>query len=87
MYPEDRPMREPRRPWITWRSWGSGRRWKRQRRASMSSAGKEEASVSRERGSGKQATRAREEILPSLMLATPGCWACEEMGALVAGVF
>lgn len=24
---------------------------------------------------------------PSLMLATPGCWAWEEMGALVAGVF
>ncbi len=21
------------------------------------------------------------------MLATPGCWACDEMGALVAGVF
>ena len=25
--------------------------------------------------------------LPSLMLAIPGCWACEEMGALLAGVF
>jgi hypothetical protein len=24
---------------------------------------------------------------PSLMLATPGCWACDEMGALFAGVF
>lgn len=27
------------------------------------------------------------KILPSLMLATPGCWAWEEMGALFAGVF
>lgn len=25
--------------------------------------------------------------LPSLMLETPGCWACEEIGALLAGVF
>jgi hypothetical protein len=26
-------------------------------------------------------------IIPSLMLATPGCWAWEEIGALLAGVF
>lgn len=25
--------------------------------------------------------------MPSLILAMPGCWACEEMGALLAGVF
>jgi len=31
--------------------------------------------------------KAYKDYSPSLILATPGCWACEEMGALLAGVF
>ena len=38
-------------------------------------------------GGENRAERKRESNKPSLMLATPGCWACDEMGALVAGVF
>ena len=29
----------------------------------------------------------RRGVTPSLMLATPGCWAWDEIGALLAGVF
>ena len=28
-----------------------------------------------------------DDLPPSRMLETPGCWACDEMGAALAGVF
>jgi hypothetical protein len=52
-------------------------------------AARSRPSVARKRTLAVLANRYGENIdySPSLMLAMPGCWAWEEMGALLAGVF